>query len=1186
MNSYCFKNRHILYVVAALTAVFLLIPAVFAQTDDQFKSAFNDLSETTGQTVDNKEQAVAVCDQEKYFEVCASVGKEHSLYQPEELKQVDAFVNEIKGAVSQQLQSCQTTECLISVANELAKKLSTKDKTLATNFDLVSGVIDKKQALVTAAKDLGVSFDDCRNMDPDTASLELLRTCAKLAKDTRVQTSIPENVRDYADKFSDQTIDLRESLAKGEYQCGDGTLEGCGNFCLNPSETARVQGTSGVPQVCKQIATKFFGADGVKQLEAAYTQVGQAKDFYNKKAANVVFTTIDGKTLAKLEDVGKYMEEQGRKGNVAAVEKGMDFMISQGFITEKDKEFALSFVKKVGEKGGIQNFDQCVTNPQACQDFVPDDRRGDFEDFQKIESVMRQELGFDPQQCEGSSDPSVGQKCVEGAKKALAKLESLNIRSEGARQVLQEIKSHVSRGEEFINRKDQFQQVFQQQGGPGGCKSEGECRLYCSDSSHGPECIAFGSSQGISGFQGQEAVQRFQDFNQSIQAPQYQNYSGFPGQGAYPGFQPPGQGGFVPGQYPGFTQPGPGFGPPPGYGGYPGGPGPGFGPVGPSPECFAAIQSGDFVKAKSACTVNSVGPNPVISGQPYPTRVICPAVAYVECPAGQYHKTEYTGGGCVIDRCEPYPSYSSGPYPSYSIQPYQPYPSGPYPSYTPGGKPQCSDGIDNDNDGPVDYPSDPSCYGPDDWDEYYPTGGPAPSCPSGQWWDYTQNKCSSIGPYPSPSAGKCPSEFAHDMGGYCMLSDDTTKCADYSVAGSKANYSSDCSKFTSTTSYSPYPTGGTYTPAPSCPSGQWWDYGRNACVSSTVSPYPTSTGSSSCSQSLINLLGTGCHWMSSDLSGRGIYCDGAMTKSAKEGDTSTTAGCTSGTTTYSPYPTYTPGSSYTPAPSCPSGQWWSYTTNSCQSSTSSGSCPTGSHSMGTYCMSDSDSTKCGPSNSTSTSGFGSCSSYQGTTTYSPYPSGSSYTYTPAPSGAYTYSPYPSTSTTSCPAGQWYDAANHYCRTDCASGTFWDPAASKCVSSTGTTYTPYPTYTYTYTPTPSCPSGQWWDSATSTCKSTTTTYTPYPTYTSTYTYTPYPTYEYPTPSTTTYTPYPTTEYPTPASYQTPPTSSVQHQMALASTIMNCSDGGGKWNGSTCSRGGSLFGSIISNVLKLMTGGLVR
>ena len=135
----------------------------------------------------------------------------------------------------------------------------------------------------------------------------------------------------------------------------------------------------------------------------------------------------------------------------------------------------------------------------------------------------------------------------------------------------------------------------------------------------------------------------------------------------------------------------------------------------------------------------------------------------------------------------------------------------------------------------------------------------------------------------------------------------------------------------------------------------------------TYTPYPSysPTTSSSCSQSLINLLGTGCHQMYTDSSGRFIFCDGPMSKSAKEGDTSTTPGCTYGGATYSPYPS---SSTY---PSCPSGQWWDYATNSCKT-TSSTDCPSGWYWNGNSCVSS------------------------GTTT--PYPTTS---YTPYPTTSYT-----------------------------------------------------------------------------------------------------------------------------------------------------------------------------------------
>ncbi|TSD01330.1 MAG: Aga1p [Parcubacteria group bacterium Greene1014_15] len=51
------------------------------------------------------------------------------------------------------------------------------------------------------------------------------------------------------------------------------------------------------------------------------------------------------------------------------------------------------------------------------------------------------------------------------------------------------------------------------------------------------------------------------------------------------------------------------------------------------------------------------------------------------------------------------------------------------------GTTQCSDGIDNDHDGAIDYPADTSCYDKTDTDEYYPTSGTttgdAPAIPTG-----------------------------------------------------------------------------------------------------------------------------------------------------------------------------------------------------------------------------------------------------------------------------------------------------------------------------------------------------------------------------------------------------------------------------------------------------------------------
>src|SRR4030066_343629 len=65
---------------------------------------------------------------------------------------------------------------------------------------------------------------------------------------------------------------------------------------------------------------------------------------------------------------------------------------------------------------------------------------------------------------------------------------------------------------------------------------------------------------------------------------------------------------------------------------------------GPSPECFTAIQSGDFAKAKETCSA------PTNSYQ-YQSPKICPATAIAQCPEGQYREQRFTDNCPVYGHC-------------------------------------------------------------------------------------------------------------------------------------------------------------------------------------------------------------------------------------------------------------------------------------------------------------------------------------------------------------------------------------------------------------------------------------------------------------------------------------------------------------------------------------------------------
>ena len=966
-----------------------LAPSV---TQEQINSAMKELSAATGQPVTTQEQAKAVCDQEKYFESCAGIGKKYGLYKADEVKQVDSLLSELKGRLTEDIKKCNDTQCLINVANQLAKKVTAKDPTLATQLELTPDKLGQKQAFIQAAKEAGVNFKDCQNLDPDSATVDLLRACARLAKDARVERFIPEADKQRSDFDVDKTVALRTALASGKLACGDGTLEGCGQFCLNPPAGASAPGTAAIPSVCRQIAQQFFGSDGVKQLEQAHSQVGKVKEFYSTK---LVLVTPDGKAVSGHDAIRNTCEQAFSSRDIALAKACGDFAVKNGFASQADVEDGLKVIQNFAQKGQNVNFDDCLKHPEQCQAFVPPEKQAEFKAGLQIQQVMTQEIGFDPQQCQNAAaDPNIAKNCLEGSKRALAKIEALGSPSPLTQRIIREIRENVNRADQFQQRAGEFNQVFQQQGGPGGCKSGGECNAYCSDPAHGPECIAFGAKQGLSGFRGAEAVDKFREFNRNLQGPQFpQGLTGFPGQGPFPGFVPPGQGGLPPGQIPGFP------GSQPGYG------------QGPNPECLAAIQSGDFVKAKAVCAVSTAPPIVPIEGGR-----VCPYYASFACPVGYYHKSFTNQDGCTIEGpCVPVEG-------SFSPPPGGSFP--PYPSYS----------------------QPPDCT---------PPPGPAVACPSGQHYqptrdargcysyaslcvpdaNYSPSPGYSYTPYPSgsypPPSTQCPSAFAHDMGGYCMLNTDSGKCSEYATAGSQANYTSTICQSHGTGpypsgSYTPYPSGYTptpgasYTPYPNCPAGQYWDNFAKACKvvvtpSYSYTPYPSGS--------------------------------------------------------YIPNPSY----SYSPPP----------TSSQCPSSFA--------HDMGGYCMLNAGSGGCAEYSNASVQSNYTTATCGAHTSYSPYPSTSpyptsSYTYSPYPTSGYTYTPYPTTSyspaATAYPTGSYtpyptvsytpFPSNTYTPPPACSSGQYWNGTAcvaTQTYSPPPSTYSPPPASSYT--PPPACPAGQHW-----------------------------------------------------------------------------------------------------------------
>src|SRR3989344_8772633 len=107
------------------------------------------------------------------------------------------------------------TARLFDVATSIASRLNSGNPSIARAVELTPQKVNEKRVIVNTAKLLGVDIEACRTMDPDTASIELLRGCARLAKNENIQKFIPQSTKDRS-KEADASIALKESLASGQ----------------------------------------------------------------------------------------------------------------------------------------------------------------------------------------------------------------------------------------------------------------------------------------------------------------------------------------------------------------------------------------------------------------------------------------------------------------------------------------------------------------------------------------------------------------------------------------------------------------------------------------------------------------------------------------------------------------------------------------------------------------------------------------------------------------------------------------------------------------------------------------------------------------------------------------------------------------------------------------------------------
>jgi len=959
-----------------------------------------------------------------------ALAQKYDIYTPEQEKLANTFKTEVLARLST-ASGDNFEEEILALANKILKEKPALAKTMGVTRQGVTAA----ETIVNTVKEAGVDIQTCQK-SPEDLSREQLISCVKAGnnlqnKGTSVGAYIPKgNVK--AGEVG-RILDLETSLLAGEYSgLGKIGVEEAGQICLKPGSESITD--------CDRIATKFFGSEGVQELRQARQQTTRIKEYYTQGIERMELVTPDGQKLIGKGAIKNACNRAFEDSNLGLARACGNFAVKNGYATQEEIEDGLKIMETFSQKSEGVNFDDCRFNPESCKEFLPDEFRGEFDSQFEIFKIMSESIGFDPARCENAYDPDIGKRCLEGAKKALGKVEEIAKNSPAARRIVDEIRGHINEGERMTSRRDEFNEDSSRGGmaGPGGCRGPEDCFNYCSQPTNSAECISFGAKSQI--FDQSTIVQKFNDVNKKLNTP-------------YPGFAEPGtEFDYMP--YPNQSnqqnqqnqqnQTDPGFNRYP----YP------QAPTGPSPECFAAISSGDFAKAKEACSSTTTNyPRPTVETYP-----VCPAYSMPSpCPEGQMRQAASDARGCMAyGACTVVENYRPIDTPVRSC------PSGQYMD----GRGVCVTST---------TPTIGSCdYSTQYWKPGTSECKPRTNCSDTTNSEYNSPECQGVRGMTTPVSYGCGSFTTQSM---CQAS---PGCgwANGACGGSMTTTNTACTTgqyWNGTACVNSSTTG-------QCPSGQYWftpsGGGAGYCKTSTASSmsgcfYPNATKDEKslgwtvwCEKDYYN-----CHLGDSS------------------GDTVASSGLSLGAPSWCASDEMKTNTSST----CPSGQYWFTPSGGgagyCMSSTSSSSCPTGYHyhsESGGFCMNEQENYS------------GTCYNSSGTATVTcpqqTYPTSA------CPSGQYWSGSSCVTSTTggsgSCgsPSSQTQSActaisgcswSNNACSygtsaTTCSSGQYWNGTA--CVTSTtsssdsstacaqaGGTWNSSTSYCQM----PTCPSGQYW-----------------------------------------------------------------------------------------------------------------
>ncbi|PCI20314.1 hypothetical protein COB64_02195 [Candidatus Wolfebacteria bacterium] len=620
------------------------------------------------------------------FEKGLELIDKYDIYRNDEDKK--ALAQSYKDEVLSQLSNI-AEENLDETIIEIAANILKSKPELAEKFNLNIEKVEAAGTVILQVKNAGVNISVCRN-PAETLSRDQLVRCLNASKNLVqyadvIEDYIPvERIERIERGDFDKFLEFEHALAQGRYPELGTTPDEAGFACLRPGSESFVS--------CDEIARIYFGDEGVRELGRARERIQDVEDYYVHGFENLELITPDGSTIVGERSIRETCDRAFDTRDIELARSCGEFAVRNGFATEEDMQDAINLFASV--VAAPLDFDECRVDPRACEEFIPDEFRAEID----IYEIMREEMGFDPIQCERAFDPEIGMRCLEGAQRALPRIEALAIEFPAARHIVEEIKSHIAEGERMSELHEDFEDVFRGEGGPGGCLSEQECFTYCSNPVNGPECLTFGAKHEI--FEPADVIERFSEYTEHLSGPSPIFIEQFPehfnDQDYFPPYQPAFDDRFESEPDYSSTHLDQNFYPEPYY--------PEYGHQGPSPECFDAIVSGDFIRAKELCDVPEFAdsesipysyPDPYIEQYPeqyqeqYPDQTqepyrepyrepylipqfkpihnpeqfpeqypICPDIIPDSCPAEHFRQDSRDANGCYVPgECIPYPEH-------------------------------------------------------------------------------------------------------------------------------------------------------------------------------------------------------------------------------------------------------------------------------------------------------------------------------------------------------------------------------------------------------------------------------------------------------------------------------------------------------------------------------------------------